>query len=340
MRDLVAGIRYLGKGQRWVAQHGRWWGFGLIPALIALVLYAGVLTALALWSGDIAAWATPFADGWGEPWQGLLRGVFVALLFAGGLTLSVLTFTAVTLLIGDPFYESLSRAVEESEGHCPPDPDRPLWQEIGIALRDSVHVLLRAAGFGILLFVLGFVPFLGQTVIPAVGFCVSGFFLAVELTSVAMQRREVPVRERLRLLRGRKGLAIGFGTPVVLLFLIPFVAVVLMPGAVAGATLLVRDLVPDGSEPPAPDEGAGAAGPDPAAPSYGQTAAGAPYGQHGTGAPYGQHGAAAPGQPGAQGGFGPAPAPFPPSQGQSQAPRYPHPPSGPGSSAGRPPAGW
>ncbi|MFI9079440.1 EI24 domain-containing protein [Streptomyces sioyaensis] len=331
MRDLVAGMRYLGKGQRWVAQHGRWWGFGLIPALIALVLYAGVLTALALWSGDIAAWATPFADGWGEPWQGLLRGVFVALLFAGGLTLSVLTFTAVTLLIGDPFYESLSRAVEESEGHCPPDPDRPLWQEIGIALRDSVHVLLRAAGFGLLLFVLGFVPFLGQTVIPAAGFCVSGFFLAVELTSVAMQRREVPVRERLRLLRGRKGLAVGFGTPVVLLFLIPFVAVVLMPGAVAGATLLVRDLVPDGSEPPAPDGGAGAAGPDPAVPSYGQTAAGAPYGQHG---------AAAPGQPGAQGGFGPAPASFPPSQGQSQAPRYPHPPSGPGSSAGRPPAGW
>ncbi|WP_159480276.1 EI24 domain-containing protein [Streptomyces caniferus] len=316
MRDLVAGMRYLGKGQRWVAQHGRWWGFGLIPALIALVLYAAVLTVLALWSGDIAAWATPFADGWGSPWQGLLRGVFVALLFAGGLMLSVLTFTAVTLLIGDPFYESLSEKVEESEGHCPPSPGRPLWQEIWIALRDSVHVLLRAAGFGILLFVLGFVPFVGQTVIPAIGFCVSGFFLAVELTSVAMQRRDVPVRERLRLLRGRKGLAVGFGTPVVLLFLIPFVAVVLMPGAVAGATLLVRDLMADEDEPPAPGGGEGAAAQGPAA--------GVPYGQ-----------------PGAPGGFGPAPAPFPASQGQPQAPQqYPRPQSGPGSSAARPPAGW
>lgn len=316
MRDLVAGMRYLGKGQRWVAQHGRWWGFGLIPALIALVLYAGVLVALAVWSGDIAAWATPFADGWGTPWQGLLRGVFVALLIAGGLMLSVLTFTAVTLLIGDPFYESLSEKVEESEGYCPPSPDRPLWQEIWIALRDSVHVLLRAAGFGILLFVLGFVPFLGQTVIPAIGFCVSGFFLTVELTSVAMQRRDVPVRERLRLLRGRKGLAVGFGTPVVLLFLIPFVAVVLMPGAVAGATLLVRDLMADEEEPPAPELGEGAAARGPAA--------GAPYGQ-----------------PGAPGGFGPAPAGFPANQGQPQAPQqYPYPQSGPGSSAARPPAGW
>ncbi|MGW2413408.1 EI24 domain-containing protein [Streptomyces tubercidicus] len=312
MRDLVAGMRYLGKGQRWVAQHGRWWGFGLIPALIALVLYAGVLVALAIWSGDIAAWATPFADGWGSPWQGLLRGVFVALLFAGGLTLAVLTFTATTLLIGDPFYESLSEKVEESEGNCPPSPDRPVWQEIWIALRDSVHVLLRAAGFGILLFFLGFVPFIGQTVIPAIGFCVSGFFLAVELTSVAMQRRDIPVRERLRMLRGRKGLAVGFGTPIVLLFLIPFVAVVLMPGAVAGATLLVRDLVPGPEEPS-----------EPGAEAVGQNAAAAPYGQ-----------------PGAPGGFGPAPAPFPPNQGPPQAPPYPHQQSGPGSSAARPPAGW
>ncbi|MFE1776902.1 EI24 domain-containing protein [Streptomyces sp. NPDC059008] len=287
MRDLVTGMRYLGKGQRWVAQHGRWWGFGLIPALIALVLYAGVLTALAIWSGDIAAWATPFADDWGSPWQGLLRGVFVALLFAGGLMLSVLTFTAVTLLIGDPFYESLSEKVEESEGDCPPGTDRPLWQEIWIALRDSVHVLLRAAGFGILLFLLGFVPFIGQTVIPAIGFCVSGFFLAVELTSVAMQRRNIPVRERLRMLRGRKALAVGFGTPLVLLFLIPFIAVALMPGAVAGATLLVRDLVPDEEQPPAPDPAA------------------VPYGR----------------QPAPQAGFGPAPGHLPPRPGQ--APQQP-----------------
>ncbi|WP_382465935.1 EI24 domain-containing protein [Streptomyces noursei] len=244
MRDLVAGMRYLGRGVRWVAGHGRWWGFGLLPALVALVLYAGLLTVLGLYSGDLAAWATPFADGWGAPWQGLLRGLFVALLFAGGLTLSVLTFTAVTLLIGEPFYESLSERVEESEGGCPPGPDRPLWQEIAVALRDMVHVLLRAAGFGVLLFLLGFLPFVGQTVVPVVGFGVSGFFLAVELTTVAMQRRDVPVRERLRLLRGRRWLAVGFGTPLVLLFLIPFAAVVLMPGAVAGATLLVRELLP------------------------------------------------------------------------------------------------
>ncbi|MGW7515553.1 EI24 domain-containing protein [Streptomyces sp. NPDC054796] len=242
MRDLAAGVRYLGRGQRWVLSHGRWFGFGLLPALVTLVLYGVVLTVLAFWTDNIAAWATPFADDWSEGWRTTLRALFAVLLWTGGLLLSVLTFTAVTLLVGDPFYEKLSEQVEESEGGCPEGVDRSLASELWISLRDSLYVLWRAMLLGVPLFFLGFVPVIGQTVIPVLGFCVSGFFLTLELTSVAMQRREIPVRERLRVLRGRKALALGFGVPLVLCFLVPFVAVLLMPGAVAGAALLVRDV--------------------------------------------------------------------------------------------------
>ncbi len=31
MRDLGAGFGYLVKGQKWVAKHGRWFGFGCCP---------------------------------------------------------------------------------------------------------------------------------------------------------------------------------------------------------------------------------------------------------------------------------------------------------------------
>jgi CysZ protein len=95
----------------------------------------------------------------------------------------------------------------------------------------------------VLLFGLGFVPFVGQTVVPVIGFLVTGFFLTEELTAVAMQRRSVELRERLTLLRSRKTLIWGFGTPLAVAFLVPFVAVFLMPGAVAGATLMARDLL-------------------------------------------------------------------------------------------------
>ncbi|MCC8481247.1 EI24 domain-containing protein [Streptomyces globisporus] len=252
MSDLGAGFGYLMKGQRWVAQHGRWFGFGLLPGLVTLVVYAGALIGLGYGADDLVGWATPFADDWSSPWQGLLRTGLTALVFVFGLFLAVITFTAVTLLVGQPFYESLSEEVDRSEGGEVPESGLPLWQELWISARDSVRILLRVALYGIILFACGFIPVVGQTVVPAIGFCVSGFFLAEELTAVALQRRGMVLGDRLVLLRGRRLLVLGFGVPLVLSFLIPFVAVFLMPGAVAGATLLARDLV-DPAPAPAPD---------------------------------------------------------------------------------------
>ncbi|MEU1283311.1 EI24 domain-containing protein [Kitasatospora sp. NPDC005856] len=244
MRDLAVGMKYLVEGQKWVGRRGRWWGFGMLPALIALVGYVVALAFLGAWSVDLADWATPFADHWSSPWRGLLRDALAALVFGGGLLLSLLTFTAVTLLVGQPFYEALAAEVDETEGGAPTPPETTLWWELLIAVRDSLYVLVRVAAFGVVLFACGFIPVVGQTLVPALGFLVSGFFLTVELTAVALQRRRVPQPERIRLLRARLGLALGFGTPLVLAFLVPLVTVLAMPGAVAGATLLARDLVP------------------------------------------------------------------------------------------------
>ncbi|WP_320781923.1 EI24 domain-containing protein [Streptomyces sp. CRN 30] len=245
MRDLRVGFTYLLRGQRWVARHGKQYGFGLIPGLITLVLYVAALVALALWGADFVGWATPFADDWTDPWQGLFRGLLTVVLFALGLLLSVLTFTAVTLLIGDPFYESLSEKVDRdvSPDGTAPESGLSFGRDLWISARDSLRILARALIWAVLLFALGFVPVAGQTVVPVIGFMVTGFFLTEELTAVALQRRRVELRERLALLRARKTLAWGFGTPLGLAFLVPFVAVLLMPGAVAGATLMARDLL-------------------------------------------------------------------------------------------------
>ncbi|MXM62657.1 hypothetical protein GR925_04155 [Streptomyces sp. HUCO-GS316] len=245
MRDLGAGFKHLLKGQRWVARHGRRYGFGLLPGLITLVLYAAALVALAVWGEDFVAWATPFADDWSSPWPGLFRGFLTAVLLALALLLSVVTFTAVTLLVGQPFYENLSEKVDRdvSPDGTAPESGLPLWRELWISARDSLRIVVRALLWGVLLFALGFVPVLGQTVVPVLGFMVTGFFLTEELTAVALQRRRVELRERLTLLRSRKTLVWGFGTPLALAFLVPFVAVFLMPGAVAGATLMARELL-------------------------------------------------------------------------------------------------
>ncbi|MFE5770778.1 EI24 domain-containing protein [Streptomyces sp. NPDC056485] len=266
MRDLAGGFGHLLAGQRWVFRHGRWLGFGLLPGLLALVLYTGALIGLGYGADDLTAWATPFADGWDSPWLGLFRGFLTALVFCLGLFVAVITFTAVTLLIGQPFYESLSEQVDRSVGGDAPESGLPLAKELWISARDSIKVLARVLLYGILLFALGFIPVVGQTVVPAIGFCVSGFFLTEELTAVALQRRDVELKERLVLLRGRRAMVLGFGVPLVLAFLVPLVAVFLMPGAVAGATLMVRELRGEDEERAAADgagDGAEEPGPQP-----------------------------------------------------------------------------
>ncbi|MEU3604736.1 EI24 domain-containing protein [Streptomyces sp. NPDC035033] len=242
MRDFGVGFGHLVQGQKWVARHGRRFGFGLLPGLVTLVLYLAALGALALNATELTAWATPFADDWSTLWRDIFRNATTALLFGFGVFLAVVTFTAVTLLIGQPFYETLSEDVDRSQGGEVPESGLPLWRELWISARDSLRVVLRVALYAVLLFACGFIPVVGQTVVPALGFCVSGFFLAEELTAVALQRRGVELKERLALLRGRRWATLGFGVPLALAFVVPFVAVFLMPGAVAGATLMVRDL--------------------------------------------------------------------------------------------------
>ncbi|MEV7516278.1 EI24 domain-containing protein [Streptomyces diastaticus] len=270
MGDLGVGFRYLMSGQRWALSHGKTFGLGLLPGLITLVVYAAALVALAFGADDLIAWATPFADGWGSPWLGLFRGFLTAVLFALGLMLAVITFTSVTLLVGSPFYDAVSERVDASVDGNVPTSGRSFWYDLWVSTRDSLRILVRAAIWGVLLFALGFVPVVGQTAIPVVGFFVTGFFLTEELASVALARRDVDLRERLALLRSRRTLAWGFGVPLALAYVIPLVAVFLMPGAVAGATLLSRDLLGEPTAPTgdaAPDTGQAAPGTGQAAPA-------------------------------------------------------------------------
>jgi uncharacterized protein involved in cysteine biosynthesis len=156
-------------------------------------------------------------------------------------------FTAVTLLIGGPFYEGIAVRVEQSQGGAPPEVDASLAVQLARGLRDSLVIGILALVFGVLFFVLGFIPLIGQTVVPVVAACVTGFFLSGELTAIALERRGLRRKDRFALLRKRWLLAVGFGAATVVLFLIPLGAVLAMPGAVAGGTLLARERLAPGA---------------------------------------------------------------------------------------------
>ena len=209
-RDLLAGAGYLGRG------------------------LAGSLT-------DLATAVTPFAAHLTAFWREAVRVVAMIGIFGGAVLLAVVTFTAVTLIIGEPFYEHIADRVEDWAGGAPAPPRVPLVRRLARAVADGLVVAGVTAAIGVILFVLGFLPLVGQTVVPVLGAIVSGYFLTAELTAIALDRRGLRRRERFAALRTHRWLTIGFGTLTSLVFLIPLGAVVAMPGAVAGATMLGRE---------------------------------------------------------------------------------------------------
>jgi uncharacterized protein involved in cysteine biosynthesis len=243
--DFFAGVGYLARGLAWVARRPGRWLFGLIPALIVLVAYVAALAVLAAYDADLVRALSPFADHWSSGLRDAFRLVVGVLLYGAAVMIAIVTFAGVVLAVGAPFYESISGRVEESAGGLPTEAHVPLLRQVTRGIADAVIVGTMTAFIAVVFFCLGFLPAVGQTVVPVLAAGVSGYFLTFEMTSIAFERRGLNRRQRFALMRRNRALTVGFGVAVFVVFLIPLGAVLAMPGAVAGGTLLARERLVD-----------------------------------------------------------------------------------------------
>src|SRR6266480_7057917 len=222
-KDFFTGIGLLGKG----------------PALIAFALLVTAFVLLIYFIEPETRALTWFADGWPKDAQDLVRlFAAVAVIGVGGF-LAIIVYTGLTLLIGDPFYEKISERVEARLGGIPGGAvDLPFWKELRRSIGESIRLVVFSAVVGVLLFVGGLLPAVGQTVVPVIAAFIGGWALTMELTGIPFARRGLRLRERRRILRQHRWLALGFGVSVFVCFFIPLGAVLVMPAAVIGATLL------------------------------------------------------------------------------------------------------
>jgi CysZ protein len=246
---MDAAVRYLrgawllAEGVRRYARTPRLLLLGLVPAVLTALLFAAGLVVLLYVIDDLAAAATWFADGWADRARTLVRVLAgIAILGLSGLV-GVLAYTAVTLLVGDPFYERISREVEAGLGDPPQEVPVGFWREVWTSVADAIRLLSVTVLVGVPLFLAGFLPLVGQTVVPVAGATVGGWFLALELVGAPFERRGLRLADRRRALRTHRPEALGFGTAVFLCFLVPGGAVLLMPAAVVGGTLLARQVL-------------------------------------------------------------------------------------------------
>ena len=155
------------------------------------------------------------------------------------LVLASVVFTALTLLIGDPFYQRIWRAVETDLGGVVPTDDGSMR----VAFAESLRLVVLGALVALLALLLGLIPVVGAAVAAVTSILLTGRLLAREITGRALNARDVTSRDRSRLFAANRARLLGFGAATQLCFMVPLGAVFVMPTAVAGGTLLARDLL-------------------------------------------------------------------------------------------------
>lgn len=238
IRSFFRGVGLLLQGFRTYSTSPRLMGLGVLPALIVGVVYAVGIVLLAINLDALVTLVTPFARGWElEPLVRIAAGVALVALVV---ILLVYTYAAITLAVGDAFYERIWRSVERSLGNSPTELTEGFWVGVRRGVGNGIRLLLVTVVVSLVLFACGFIPVVGQTLVPVLGAFFGGWFLALELTGYAFDARGLRLRDRRRLLGANRAQTLGFGVACYLLFLVPFLAVVVMPAAVAGATMLAR----------------------------------------------------------------------------------------------------
>lgn len=237
--EFTAGTPYLARGFK-IIREPRLRRYVLIPLLINIVLVVA-LVGLFGWQLDnwLDAWLAGLPDwlAWLETvlwWLGLIT---VALLFC-------YFFTFLATLVAGPFNGILSAKVEHLVTGTQPDSDMTLAGEMADGVVGTARMLgfslTRAALLGVVSLILIFLPPLNAA-IPALWFVFGAFMLAFEYLDAPMGNRGMKFRTKLDYVRARRWRHIGFGSVVTLVTAIPIINLMVMPAAVAGATLLYLD---------------------------------------------------------------------------------------------------
>jgi CysZ protein len=237
------GAGLLARGLRLIARRPRLFLLGAIPPAITSVIFTGLIIALISQLDPVVDWLTPFADGWARGAATTIRVLVGGALLAGAVLVMVITFTTLTLALGSPLYDKLSESVEREFGEVP-EFDENVARGIFRALRQAFGLIAVSVLAALLLFATGFLPVVGQTVIPVISAIFGGWMLGIELVGSPFERRGLlRLADRRAAMRTRRLRVLGFAVPTFLLLAIPFVGVVVFPIATAGGTLLARQLL-------------------------------------------------------------------------------------------------
>ncbi len=233
------------------------WSVAVIPFLLSALCLGAVGWGLLEYGAELYVWTSGWlpaleAGAWyAWLWVGpgkLLLYLFGLILFLGLAALCFLGGFLVANVLASPFHDILSERVERiAMGACDGTSSEGLWANVKDVGRAVTEELKRTGAFLLiqaLILALGLIPG-GQLVALPCAIGVAVLFLALDMSSYALDRRRLGFAAKRRWLSENRPMVVGFGAVAFVACLVPGVNLLAMPWFVTGGTLLVmRSEVP------------------------------------------------------------------------------------------------
>ncbi len=236
IQDFVRGASCLVHGYALVVKPGLQ-RFFVLPLLINVVVLAALILGGGQWFASILDAILPNASPW---WGEVVRVILWVLFVVAALLLLFFSFTAIANLIGAPFNGLLAQAVERMLGgasKAEETPREPLWRLALASIRSELGKLRYFFVLIAIVFVLTLIPII-NVIAPFLWVGMTAWMLALEYIAYPTENHGLDFKQTRRRLRQRPLLALGFGAAVLIAMLLPVVNFIVMPAAVAGATVL------------------------------------------------------------------------------------------------------
>ena len=234
LNPALSGPQYLGEGLKLILSPGLRL-FVLLPLAVNTLLFIGLIV---LAMQQFGVWMDSLMPNLPD-WLSFLTYVLTPLFFVLVLVIMFFTFTLLANIIAAPFNGFLAEKVEvvlRGRDDFPPFSWAELMammpRTIGREMRKLAYFLPRA----IPLLILTFVPVLNLVAAP-LWILFGIWMMAVQYIDYPADNNKLGWNEMLAWLREKRWQSLGFGGTVYLALLIPFVNILVMPAAVAGATL-------------------------------------------------------------------------------------------------------
>ncbi len=235
-RAFSDGFAFLFRGARelWHLS-GVWWLMG-VPVLINLALFAGLVVFLMNLTPALVGWLTIGEATWWL-WS-VLAWVAIVAIYAAVFLIYAFLFSIIAEILGAPFYEEIGARVDKRHGVA--IVERAWYQEVWLAVGQESRKLVALVAAGLVIFVLQFLPGVGQVIGVVGGALMLVITLGADAVGPPLARRGLTLGDRRRWVIKHLMVVCGLGTAKAIGLIIPILNIVVLPIAAVAGTLLVQ----------------------------------------------------------------------------------------------------